>query len=167
MFLPSTKALSLLLLLAFATTAQSVDFRSWDQRIDESSRRFIVLEAFASEAVLDKETQLVWMRTPVFASSVNWHSAVHLCLTSRRGEARGWRLPSYTELASLADRTGRLLTGHPFESIPTDYFWSSTKASNSDVVYARALLDDRSSGKEKTDRANVLCVRGPGANDGF
>ena len=51
--------------LALSVTAvEAVDVRSWDRKIENATHRFVVLRAFDDEAVLDRETQLVWARTP-------------------------------------------------------------------------------------------------------
>jgi hypothetical protein len=38
--------------------------KSWSRRINDATERFEVLEKFKNEAVLDRETQLVWQREP-------------------------------------------------------------------------------------------------------
>jgi hypothetical protein len=103
---------------------------SWDQTLP-SSTRFIVLSNFNNQAVLDRETGLVWERSPNFIH--NWYLASTHCIGLTTGARLGWRLPTIQELASLFDPTAKagppLPTGHPFIGIPAaDYtgFWSAT-----------------------------------------
>src|SRR5262245_21794109 len=82
---------------------------SWDQTLPVSTR-FIVLSNWNSAAVLDRETGLVWERSPAFGPT-DWQLANLQChsLGSPRGSRpstrMGWRLPSVEELASLVDPT--------------------------------------------------------------
>lgn len=61
--------------------AEAIDLRSWDQKINDPDRRFVVLPAFNNEAVLDKETQLVWQRTPATGLRT-YDQAVRDCIIS-------------------------------------------------------------------------------------
>jgi hypothetical protein len=79
-----------------AGTAQAIDLRSWDQRINVASNRFIVLASFKNQAVLDKETQLVWQRSPD-STLRQWEYADFECARAAIGGRYGWRLPSRSE----------------------------------------------------------------------
>jgi hypothetical protein len=48
--------------------------QSWDKRIDNASARFQVLADFDDEAVVDKETGLVWERVPS-PDVLSWRSS--------------------------------------------------------------------------------------------
>lgn len=50
--------------LAGSIPAEAIDLRSWDQKIANPVTRFVVLRAFDDQAVLDRETQLVWQTSP-------------------------------------------------------------------------------------------------------
>lgn len=83
---------------------------SWDQTLPAATR-FIVLTNFNSEAVLDRETGVVWART-VSETAQSRGEASNKCNGSRVGGRYGWRLPSIQELMSLGDA---LVSGaHPF-----------------------------------------------------
>jgi hypothetical protein len=119
---------------------------AWDQKLacDSSSTcpRFIVLSKWNSEAVLDRETGLVWERSP--DAPVNpldglfgrtWFEAHSHCMHSNVGDRLGWRLPTVQELTSLIDqsvpRPGPTLPpGHPFNvtstGTGTTAYWSAT-----------------------------------------
>lgn len=109
---------------------------SWDQTIPGSTR-FIVLSNFANAAVLDRETGLVWERTPS-TDVVNWVFAQNHCESLSTGNRMGWRLPTAEELRTLADPTAGnitshqpfLPTGHPFSIRSGDFtvtiaYWSA------------------------------------------
>jgi hypothetical protein len=149
-----------------SSAANALDVRSWDQKIDDASKRFVVLPAFNSMAALDKETQLVWSRV-AFSSATDfqdWRYAKNKCLTTEIGGRFGWRLPTMAELASLVGANGRLPAGHPFAYLPTSssilYYWSSTSASDT-TAYVRALTYNGGYARSKSGNLPILCVRGP------
>ncbi len=90
-------------------------------------------------AVLDKETGLVWERSPHSAEALPWKSAIAFCTIASTGKRRGWRLPTVEELSSLLEadepqvgppgppiKIGTLPAGHPFSSVGSIGYWSST-----------------------------------------
>ena len=107
-------------------------FPRWDTQINDTSR-FKVLADFGGEAVLDRETGLVWQQSIDPTDKVSWKGALGHCHTSTFGGRAGWRLPAENELATLVDPTvaapGPVLpAGHPFSNVPTDptLFWTAT-----------------------------------------
>src|SRR5215216_6180394 len=76
-------------------------YPAWDQTLAcptlSNCPRFVVLANMNSEAVLDRETGLVWQRTPR-AGYRDHESAVQLCAQEKTGARFGWRLPSMHEL---------------------------------------------------------------------
>src|SRR5437762_8475026 len=77
---------------------------AWDQSLP-SNTRFIVLSNMNSEAVLDRETGLVWQRSPSPPSThYGWASGQQQCREfTHIGNRLGWRMPTVEELASLVD----------------------------------------------------------------
>ena len=107
---------------------------SWDQTMPASTR-FLVLSNFNGDAVLDRETGLVWQRTPQLATT-SYVGAFSTCGNLRTGGRFGWRLPAIAELTSLFDpgamAAPALPIGHPFLGLPTSGvtgFWSTTAGS--------------------------------------
>jgi hypothetical protein len=105
---------------------------SWDQTFPASTR-FIILTNFNSEAVLDRETGLVWQRSPVSATRVNFNIAITSCANANTGGRSGWRVPQLSEFQTLVDATATsqptFPAGHPFISFPTGFanlFWTTT-----------------------------------------
>jgi hypothetical protein len=101
---------------------------SWDQTLPVATR-FIILSNFASDAVLDRETGLVWEKSPD-TTPHDWEFVGRVCANKNVGGRKGWRLPSFVELASLVDPANSspaLPTGHPFINIPSlTNYWSAT-----------------------------------------
>jgi hypothetical protein len=150
-----------------AMTANAVDLRSWDQKFSNAANRFVVLTAFSDEAVLDKETQLVWQRKPYSSVNAAWPAAHLICDTAAIGGRYGWRLPSINELVSLLEpRDGihGLQDGHPFQEVTATMYWSSTRYlagtnfvevlgfGSSQPVYIQGF---------SSSAARIWCVRGP------
>jgi hypothetical protein len=95
------------------------------------AQRFVTLPAFANDAVLDKKTGLVWEKSPQ-TTSVRWSVARRACAEKSVGGQKDWRLPSLEELASLVDYSVgppslALPQGHPFLSVQSAVYWSSTR----------------------------------------
>ena len=88
-----TVILGLLIMTLGASPATGKDLRDWGNKIDNVSKRFEILNKFNDEAVLDKETQLVWERT-LQSFPAPWHLARHFCANKRISGRMGWRLPN-------------------------------------------------------------------------
>jgi hypothetical protein len=98
---------------------------TWSQKLPAAQRFVLVLDG---EAVLDKDTGLVWEKSPD-ATKRTWLFAANDCYKKTVGGRKGWRLPTVEELASLIDTTQSnptLPSGHPFQNVQSDYYWSST-----------------------------------------
>jgi hypothetical protein len=104
---------------------------SWDQTLPAATR-FIVLSNMSSQAVLDRETGLVWEKSPD-TTPRNWLLAQVHCNQRTVGSRKGWRLPTIQELTSLIDPTvappgPTLPSGHPFSNVQSSSYWSATTA---------------------------------------
>ena len=149
--------------LALVSTAGAVDLRDWGRKYNTAGERYVVLASFNNEAVLDKETQLVWSRSARIPKL--WDQAPRDCFGAYIGGRTGWRLPHISELQSLLGAGPVLPAGHPFQGIAAGaWFWSSTVyiTTNAYVVnlstgafttYAKAYMNPN------------LCVRGVGATE--
>ena len=148
---------------------------SWDQSLT-ASIRFIILTNFNSEAVLDRETGLVWERTPHTGTIVAGqppgtfadYAAVD-CMTRKIGGRFGWRLPSMQEFYSLVDGTQTPLAlpaGHPFVGITGgifNSFWSATVSRLGDGTDIFVMDFTAPNGfilGPPTSTERVWCVRG-------
>ena len=105
---------------------------AWDRKM--GAGRFLILTNWNSEAVLDKETGLVWEKSPQVAPAA-WSTARLTCLNKTVGNRKGWRLPSVPELASLLDPSvtpgPKLPPGHPFLGVQSADYWSSSTTAES------------------------------------
>jgi len=145
---------------------------SWSQTLPGASRYTLVLN---DDAVLDKETGLVWQQDPA-AVLRTWNQAIQRCYDAGTGRRAGWRLPTVSEMGSLFgdwDGSHAISAGHPF-SIPdlnncagvVCQFWTSTSVEN-DVTKAYTVRIEIISGtwraadaENKTDDFRAWCVRG-------
>jgi hypothetical protein len=143
---------------------------SWDQTLacttTANCPRFIVLSNMSSAAVLDRETGLVWERSPS-NNDINWLSAQRHCNNLTVGNRKGWRLPTVQELASLVDPSvpfpgPSLPAGHPFSNVQSSFYWSAT--TNADLSILAAWGVYFSNGLVMMDVLSlfncVWCVRG-------
>jgi hypothetical protein len=101
--------------------------KSWSNKIG-GANRFNVLADFNNEAVLDRETGLVWERTPV-ANTITLDNAISSCRVKFVGGRAGWHLPSLSQLGSLVDPATssppKLPSGHPFNGITNVNFFTT------------------------------------------
>ena len=141
---------------------------SWDQKLDCTTAgncpRFIVLTNWNSEAVLDRETGLVWEQSPS-TSTPDWFLASEHCINLNAGSRTGWRLPTIQELLSLVDRSvsfPSLPSGHPFTNVQPSFYWSaSTYASSTSNAWIVAVFHLGIVGNgDKSNAHFVWCVRG-------
>ena len=148
---------------------------SWSEQI--TKRRFNVLSQFGGEAVLDKETGLVWEQSPTTATfpwtgSPTVLDALSHCYQLEVGGRKGWRVPSIEELASLVDAlqgsptTPALPAGHPFNVQPTTHWSSTTNASDATRAWAVGFSTGTVFNPVKTGLREVWCVRGGQGIDG-
>jgi hypothetical protein len=160
---PLAPVCACLLLLAPAAQAKPP---SWDTRIDGAAR-FRVLKPFAHEAVLDRETGLVWERSVSDEPATHeWHDWRSFCLARPTGGRLGWRLPHAHELQSLVDpATGELPTGHPFHYFATQQSPTATLATETSAWWFAPLPHTvvalTQTPLTTTLAAAVWCVRGP------
>lgn len=136
-------------------------------------------------AVLDKETGLVWEKTPSpntggplgTALFTSWYAAIVHAYSTEVGGRKGWRLPTVEELASLVDSTQNnpaLPINHPFVNVKwDDGYWSSTTNPPDIIVtgnarefgadtalYVHFEFGQVYFNAPKTGRHYVWCVRG-------
>lgn len=105
---------------------------SWDQTFPTATR-YIVLSNMKSEAVLDRETGLVWERAPdntLPDGFRTWEASRRYCARKTVGGRMGWRLPAFNELASLYNVAGSGflggVPGAPFVTPNIYAYWTST-----------------------------------------
>jgi hypothetical protein len=139
---------------------------SWDQKLPATTR-FIVLSNWDSEAVLDRETGLVWERTPTDVVSTFDFANVQ-CVIKTTGGRKGWRVPSLWELLTLVDPTQQspaLPVGHPFSNVNYPTFWTNTPFSvgfGASSVWVVGISDGLSGTVGPATARRTWCVRGPG-----
>jgi hypothetical protein len=157
-------------ILSLVATPAAAKPPLWDKVISGKGR-FQALSGFAGEAILDKETGLVWERAPT-GQHFSWPTSE--CLGRNVGGRRGWRLPRYEELASLiVDETDALPIGHPFQA-PNGTYWTASSRPSFDggpadqVFVVQFPADGSVAFAAKTDAIahRVWCVRGPGGVEG-
>ena len=140
---------------------------AWSKKITDVSKRFeLVLD---SAAVLDKETGLVWEKSPD-TTKRTWLTANFYAYDITVGGRDGWRLPTVEELKSLVDRTQSnpaLPSGHPFTNVQSGFYWSSTTSVDltSDAFAVNFSSGDMGNGG-KSGSLYVWCVRGGHGYDG-
>lgn len=134
----------------------------WKQKLPASVRFELV---FDGEGVLDKETGLVWERSPNNTTPMKWNEAFIYCYRKSLGGRMGWRLPTVEELLSLVDPSQSapsLPNGHLFSNVTTHDYWSATTVVNPPGGHAWHV--GFSSGHADTDNMQferfVWCVRG-------
>lgn len=155
----------------FTPLALAGSFPTWDTQINNKGR-FQVPKDFDSAVVFDRETGLVWERSPSLSSFANWLAAQSHCNNSDTGGRMGWRLPTVQELTSLRDpdqSNPSLPPSHPFNNVQFSAgaaYWSATTYA-ADTTAAWVVQFSNATGgvgngnKAGLSGANfVWCVRG-------
>ena len=148
----------LLAMSGFASTAFAQD--AWDHT---NAPRFQLLAPFGNQAVLDRETGLVWERGPGAVAAVNWSNAHERCNRLVVSNRMGWRVPTIQELTSILSIgfPNNMEPNNPFVLPPNNQLiWSSTaSAINANNAWATSLLGPLVSNVPKTSLARSWCVR--------
>jgi len=143
---------------------------SWDQTLS-SNVRFTVLTNMSGQAVLDKETGLVWEKSPS-SHLDSWENAQNYCNLLTTGNRMGWRLPTLQELESLVDpsqASPALPVGHPFSNVDTagTTYWSATTGADPTTTppppgwaWALGFISGGVAPLDKTSLQLHWCVRG-------
>ena len=152
---------------------------SWDQKLP-SATRFVVLSNWGGQAVLDRETGLVWT-LELASAAVNYAAASTWCPGVTTGDRAGWRLPTIAELLRTTV-VGRAPIGDsPFAFLAPGRWvtlWSSTPQTFDDTfregsfiavdniwVLSLNSVDFAPSGVSRIGAAkfgSVWCVQSPG-----
>jgi hypothetical protein len=141
---------------------------AWDQTLPDATR-YIILSNFNSEAVLDRDTGLVWERN--VTPSSNWANAAQACYNKAIGGRKGFRPATVEELATLLTPTPNNGLGRPnfpFGTVFT-FMWSSTTvADDPSKAWAVDFGDGSVTAHTKTEccGTGVWCVRGGHGYDG-
>lgn len=135
---------------------------SWS-RIIAADQRFAPALA-GSAAILDKETGLVWEKSPSIVATT-WHNAVHACQDKSVGNRKGWHVPTVEELASLVapSQTGPALPpGHPFAIDDNrSIYWTVTpNVSTAGEMWLVNFFDGSVITAPRSFGLYVWCVRG-------
>lgn len=145
---------------------------TWSQKLPAAERFELVMD---DEAVLDKETGLVWEKFPA-TTEISWYEACFHCYDREVNNRKGWRLPTIEELASLVDNNNSnpaLPTGHPFSNVTTGCYWSSTSSPTVAYPSSFAMYVSFSSGsmagtpKSLASGVYMWCVRGGHGHDTY
>lgn len=146
-----------------------------------ASERFVVLADFNNEAVLDKETGLVWEKEPSIFDPLNtlrgnFYQCIYDCISKEVGGRKGWHLPSVEQLLSLFDSTQliplapALPAGHPFINVQDAYWTISTSPNGADrayVVHLNVGVPNSLNMFKSTERYPHWCVRGGQTYDAY
>lgn len=155
--------LAALTAVLLANGAEAANLRSWDQKL-APGQRFLLPAAFDGEAVLDKETQLLWQRAP-FIGPASWRDAAYYCANTNVAGRMGWRLPEAHELMSLVDTSAPVLTvqlpqGHPFQDVQIVPYWTATEYYPETARFVDMLTGAASAAVKEQADIHVWCVRG-------
>jgi len=139
---------------------------AWYQKLAASDRFQLVLD---DAAVLDKETGLVWEKSPD-TTTRTWVNAILYAYQKEVGGRKGWRLPTIEELASLVDTSvsgsPKLPSGHPFTNVQSHVYWSSTTdVNNASYAWGVDFYDGFVGYDGKSYNNYVWCVRGGHGHD--
>jgi len=134
---------------------------TWSRILPSSERFELVMDG---EAVLDRETVLVWARNANLGGFMDWQNAISYCNNLAIAGRKGWRLPSVAELSSLVDTTQEspsLPDGHYFKNVQSFYYWlSNTYEGDSDSAWRANMFNGSVSFDLKVGSSCVWPVRG-------
>jgi Protein of unknown function (DUF1566) len=159
------------LLLTFLVVGVAVVFgiaEATERSLDVAqTSRFLIMDTFRGEAVLDRTTQLIWERSPN-SSGVTWSTAQTRCGLKTVGGQAGWRLPSFIELMTIIEPSPHqpsslpaLPAGHPFQDVKAVAYWTNDASTSAPgQAYTVDLLHADVAPRQKSQPHPLWCVRG-------
>ena len=133
---------------------------SWDQTFPTSTR-YIILSNFNSDAVLDRETGIVWERSAT-AAGTGWAETMLICYDKSIGGRKGWRPATIEELMSISPAS----PGAPWGTVFSFIWSSSTVAGDTAKAWVGVAGDAEPHAKTDCCGTAVWCVRGGHGHDG-
>ena len=140
-----------------------------------SDGRFTIFNT-NQDVVLDNDSGLMWTRDANVGGTMDWANAITYCSNLTHATYSDWRLPSMTEFSrdEVQGATNGLIDeypsanepalplGHPFTSIQSSYYWSSTTlADDTDLAWVVFLYYGHVSYPTKVTAYYVWPCRGP------
>ena len=128
------------------------------------------------DVVLDNDSGLMWTRDANVGGTMDWANAITYCSNLTHATYSDWRLPSMTEFSrdEVQGATNGLIDeypsanepalplGHPFTSIQSSYYWSSTTyAGYTDYAWFVGLRNGDVAPNTKVTAYYVWPCRGP------
>ncbi len=156
------RPLALVLLFATVFVASGALAKPWLRQDRPGARLALTMHG---RAVVDRETDLVWLREPQSPFFVSLRSAHTVCTNLFVGDRRGWRLPLAHELTSLIGNG--FAPGHPFIGLdPADVFWTGSVVLSGGQAFVSLVMANgsvQSSPDPDVQSARIWCVRGSGS----
>jgi hypothetical protein len=165
-FLP---ALLFIAISIISLSGCSAGFSAGRQDASETGRFQIVLDG---DAVLDRETGLVWEKAPS-RDIASWRQSREYCSEQVIGGRKGWRLPTFEELATLQDpaRTNPALPpDQPFENIDGSgarRYWTNTDFAGDSALTVGMYSGGTLPATSKRERHYAWCVRSGDGHNGI
>lgn len=115
-----------------------------------------------NDTVTDNLTGLVWTKNANIFGQRGWANALNDC-NSYTLAGGGWRLPNWQELRSLIDASRSnpaLPSGHPFTSVNSGPYWSSTSVAGASTAWRVYIVSGDVVSATKDQGSYVWPVRG-------
>jgi hypothetical protein len=148
--------------IADLTATQAATPRTWHQILTTDRFQLVMND----EAVLDRETGLVWDRSPDTGTRT-WSNAIGHCYQREVANRFGWRLPTMEELSTLVDNGNSdpaLPANHPFigvHSASGDRYWTATSTVwIADYAWYATFFNGARGEEANTATYSCWCVRG-------
>jgi hypothetical protein len=141
---------------------------TWSQTLPAAERFELVLDG---TAVLDKETGLVWEKSPLTSTYQQINGADNYCCNLNLGGRKGWHVATVEQLLSLVDTSTsdpvKLPSGHPFTNVQQQgLYWSATVYPDN-TYHWKVNFGSGAADPSPGPSFRAWCVRGGETNTGY
>jgi len=145
----------------YRSVVSQVMYRPDYNQIKPASDRFEVV--MDGQAVLDKQTSLVWAKNADLGGVMTLEDAKDYCKNLSIGSRRDWRLPTEREMGTLLDSfedNQPLANWHPFDNVQFNLYWTSTGGpeSDTDITFHMGLAKGFDNYYNKSVKHYVWCM---------